>query len=279
MCRAVSMPANVDAPIILLGRGGSGTRMLSETVQTLGVFLGNRVNATGDSIEWVEPLYELAIERLGSDVPASGERDRYWRNRLRQVAADVLTTGHGQASDSWGWKLPETMMTLAPILEAFPGACVIHLVRHPVPSALRRTHMTSRMDNPIGRAVLPAAYRFCGLDPSGLSHDEIYVHNAATWAFQLSAVLDLLRTSKPPVLQIFYEDMCLNPRDTRTRIANFLNLDVPVGSIVPDVDVTRTNDGLFSDERARFVWSICGRVASALGYDASGCYHHQAALA
>ncbi|WP_158806735.1 sulfotransferase [Beijerinckia sp. L45] len=270
---------SIDAPVILLGRGGSGTRMLSEIARGLGIFLGNHVNATGDSVEWVATLYELAIENLAVDVQSVPEQEACWRQRLQRLAADVLAVDGRRASDPWGWKLPETMLGLGPILRAFPAARVVHLVRHPVASALRRTHMTSRMDNPIGQAVLPVAYRFCGLDPQRIGDDDVHLHNAATWAVQIAGVLDVIRVQEPRVLQIAYEDMCRDPRGTQVALATFLGLDVPAPSIVPDVDRARLNDGAGCDARAQQVWSICGTIAGALGYDRDGSYRRQVMLA
>ena len=51
-------------PVILIGRGGGGTRLLSEMVQSLGFFLGNQLNVSCDSVEWVDKFYELAIENI-----------------------------------------------------------------------------------------------------------------------------------------------------------------------------------------------------------------------
>ena len=60
----------VLSPVILTGRGGSGTRMLSSLASTSNVFIGNQLNASGDSIEWAELLYDMSIQKLnlpGSD--------------------------------------------------------------------------------------------------------------------------------------------------------------------------------------------------------------------
>ena len=67
---AAEQPAGLDRPVILLGRGGSGTRMLSELALGLGVFLGGALNETGDSLEWVESLRELGIATCAGELPA-----------------------------------------------------------------------------------------------------------------------------------------------------------------------------------------------------------------
>ena len=268
------IPAPVDAglgagaPVILLGRGGSGTRLLSDMALLNGVFLGNRLNASQDSVEWLEVIYPLALEVVVSGVAAGSERDAFWCARMRQQAAAVLGMA-GLAADSlWGWKLPETMLALPQVLRAFPRARVVHLVRHPVSSAIRRTHTTSRMDNPIGRAVLPAAYRACGMDPDAIPGDEPYLHNAASWRFQVGGVLAVLEgmAGEGRALQVRYEDVCADPSDVQRRIAAFLGLPLPGGTIAAGVDLARTNPAAASDPRGHEVWSICRETAVALGY-------------
>jgi hypothetical protein len=260
-------PENLDGPVILLGRGGSGTRMLSMLSVQLGVFLGNVLNESLDSVEWVETLYDLAVEVTTSGVPARSARDLYWRERLREHAAGVLTSGKCPWTALWGWKLPETILAMGPVLRAFPRARVVHLVRHPVTSSLRRTHMTSRTDNRIGRTVLPAAYRSCGLDPDDIARDEPYIHNAVTWAFQVGAAVGILRTMNAASLVLRYEDLCADPVQAQATVAQFLGIEVPPHALAPVRDENRMNQIAEFDVRAQRVWHICREAAKALGYE------------
>jgi hypothetical protein len=86
-------------------------------------------------------------------------------------------------------KLPEMMLVLPLLIDAFPHAKVVHLTRHPVSSSLRRTHMTSRLTNAVGAAALPAAYRYSNRDPRQIGSDEPYLHNAYAWNFQVARVV------------------------------------------------------------------------------------------
>jgi hypothetical protein len=259
----------LDAPVILLGRGGSGTRMISQLVQQLNVYLGDVANVSSDSLDWVETLYDLAIEVLGAGVVAGSARDSHWRDRLRRKAADMLAFGGRSPGEPWGWKLPETMLALAPVLRAFPEARVVHLVRHPVTSALRRTHLTSRMDNPIGRAVLRAAYRARGLEPDRIGRDEPYFHNAVSWDFQLRTATGILNATETPALMLRYEDVCADPHGAQARIAHYLGLPPPSTAQSSITDESRTNEAASVDPRAQRVWSICRETASGLGYEAA----------
>jgi hypothetical protein len=259
-------------PLILLGRGGSGTRLLSAFASSTGVFLGNTLNATGDSVEWVPDIYDLAIESTTVGVISGSPRDAYWRGRLRRTAEEILATA-GLPSDAvWGWKLPETMLALPQVLRAFPRARIIHLVRHPVASALRRTHMTSRMSNPVGEVVLPAAYKACGLDPKDIDSDEPYLHNAATWSYQVGNVWRALTRAPTPerVCQLRYEEVCADPIAALREISKFLGKSVVSTAEIPVIDWTRVNSLNSNDERPDRIWSICGEVAILLGYSKYG---------
>ena len=261
-------PLARSQPVVLLGRGGSGTRLLARLALSIGTFLGNELSASHDSVEWVETLYDLAIEAVTAGVASGSARDVYWRKRLRHRASEILASGRCDPTALWGWKLPETMLTLPQALRAFPRARVVHLVRHPVTSALRRTHMTSRLDNPVGRAVLPVAYRACGLNPDNIELDEPYIHNAVTWAYQVGGVLGTLR-SMPPAsgcLQFRYEEICVAPDEAQKRLTAFLGAAAPITD-PPEIDARRTGGYRAEDDRAKKIWSICGGLAFELGYE------------
>src|SRR6516164_2141092 len=261
-------PLAHSQPVILLGRGGSGTRLLAQLAVSIGTFLGNELNASHDSVEWLETLYDLAVEAVTAGVMSGSARDLYWHRRLRRRASEILASGRCDPTSLWGWKLPETMLILPQALRAFPRARVVHLVRHPVTSALRRTHITSRLDNPVGRAVLLAAYRACGLDPDNIELDEPYIHNAVSWAYQVGGVLGTLQSMSPTegCLQFRYEKICAAPDEAQKRLTAFLGARAPITE-PPEIDTRRTGSYRAEDDKAKKIWSICGRLASELGYE------------
>ena len=259
--------SDIDAPIILIGRGGSGTRLLSQLVQSGGVFLGNKLNVSFDSQEWPAVLYPLSLEATALSAADQATRAPYWRTRLRQLAKQIIAESDRKAGQPWGWKLPETILALPHVLRSFPQARIVHIVRHPVTSSLRRTHRTSRPDDVIGRFVLPAGYFACGRDLSMLKRDEPYIHNAVSWAYQIRKALDALAADAPSSITIRYEDLCRSPAEIAERLSRFLGVDLvsTVGAI--EIDGARTGPSHFDPVKAEMVWSICGPAAAALGYD------------
>ena len=254
--------ADITAPIVIAGRGGSGTRLFSVVLQQLGVFLGNRLNRSDDSVEWVETIYRLGVHRLATGASAADAVDA-----LRACAAGVLAQAPDEVS-LWGWKLPETMLILPDAAQAFAAARFVHVVRHPLDTCLRRTHMTSRIDNPIGEATLRAAYRQLGWerDPAG---DPDHIRNAASWAYQLAdAQAFFARLPPGRGLTLRYESLCDEPDATAARMAAFVGVAPrPVALRVDDARRRLWSPG---DERIDEVWAVCGALAEAHGYTRDG---------
>jgi hypothetical protein len=263
--------AVLRAPLILVGRGGSGTRLLSDIAAACGVFLGNRQNVSGDSVEWVDLIYEMAIQHGSRRRGRAGTPDGGWERLLLSKARDVLGRGTWQEGSPWGWKLPETMVVVPELFETFHDAKLVHLVRHPVDSSLRRTHMTSRTSNPVGRAVLRAAYAHAGLDPAGIDRDEEYMHNALTWLYQVKRVAEFGRSELTPerYLEVRFEDLCSEPDRIQGVIADFIGAScVPAAALAIDHDRVRGYE--LSDPRVDEIWDLCGETAALLGYATAG---------
>lgn len=254
-------PAILDGPVVATGRGGSGTRLLSELLDQLGVFLGNELNTTRDSVEWADILYEMSIKLLADGVEAMGAGR--WRSELVTRAKSVLAAGRWTSPRPWGFKLPECMLVLPELAAAFPRSRFVLVVRDPLDCCLRRTHMTSRTDNPIGVAALSAAYRSIGR-PGSPEDDPDHIRNAIAWLFQVRNGRETARTLGGRCREVRYEDICSRPQEVADGIARFLGVAaVPVRL---DIEPRRMRTWTAGDPRAEDVWAICGGLARAYGY-------------
>jgi len=278
------------SPIILTGRGGSGTRLLSALAEQCGVFIGNQLNGSADSLEWADLFYDLSVSKLTnkpkiapvksaeihSEHPVSSNwfNSEEWRTRLQQQAEHVLTQGNWISGQQWGWKLPESMLIIPELLSVFGDAKLVHLIRHPISSSLRRSHVTSRSCNPVGASVLAAAYERYELDPVLIESDEDYRRNAVTWLYQVESVNKFANAnlSQENYLVLRYEDLCCDYQRSLRVLAEFIGTD-QLSEIESDslgISHTRTNTICFSQPQADEVWALCGAFATALGYDRSG---------
>ncbi len=258
----------LERPVILTGRGGSGTRMISEIAQKLGVFVGNQLNFAGDSIEWVDLIYEIAIKK----TMATTQGQRFTEDMSGSVldkVQDILEAGQYDMTGQWGWKLPETMLIVPEMMNMFKKAKLVHMVRHPVTSSLRRTHMTSRHNNPIGRAVLQGAYREIGRNPKNIKSDPEYYHNAVTWLYQVRRVHEyaMYNLSAENYHLVKFEDLMDKPLETSKKLSRFITGRVNE-FVRPAVDGDRAPKAVDLDgPEAEEVWKICGAVAMDIGYE------------
>lgn len=122
------------SPLVIGGTGGSGTRVLRSALAAAGVFMGERLNESGDAMDF-EPFLDDAINpilaRTASldyglgDLPA-GLTGSIRRQFAGALAVYVRDRPRGKA---WGWKNPRSMYVLPVILDRCPGMRFIHMVR------------------------------------------------------------------------------------------------------------------------------------------------------
>jgi hypothetical protein len=144
---------------------------------------------------------------------------------------------------------------------------VVLLLRHPVAASLRRSHVTSTPDHPLGRAILDSGYRALGLDPARAWHDPQHLRNAVAWVHQIGEARRALATVPPAqVLELRLEDFAAAPEATARRLADFLGRPPPDAGMLVRVDEGRLRAPA-RDRRAAEVRALCGPLARELGYD------------
>ncbi|MBC7987177.1 MAG: sulfotransferase, partial [Sphingomonadaceae bacterium] len=206
---------------------------------------------------------------------AAAERRRDGITTFPQGAAEALrdyarglVAKAGARPSAWGLKLPEAMMVLPELNEAFPGMRLIHLVRHPVAIALRRTHVTSRSNNPVGAAVLEAAYREADLAERLDGPRPPWMDNVLSWIFQVGPASRFGREVLGPerYLEIRYEDLCADQEAQEARISDFLGRRVALGESL-SAEAIRPPGYAPDDPRIEHIWPLCRRTARPLGYE------------
>lgn len=204
------------SPVILLAKGGGGSRLLSVLAGDAGVFLG-KTNGSGDSLDMVGATYGAVLSKYR--YPSAGLSPAFV-DALRRDAGSLLA---GATQGGWGYKLPESMLVLDEIDRAFPDARFVHMVRDPLDTCLRRTHMTARYDNQVGQACLLAAYRHAGRDLQGVSDDPPAVRMAVTTLHQVGTALDWTRRLPAQrLLEIRFEDTLRDPAGVLGRLRHWL---------------------------------------------------------
>jgi len=256
----------LDTPIVLLSKGGGGSRLLAALAEDAGVCLGHSVNISGDCLDLVMAVYKSVIEKY--KCPALWQRDLIVP-QLRLAAAQMLQRLTARQRGLWGFKLPETLFLLPEIAEAFPNARFLQMFRNPFASALRRTHMTARLDNEIGRLTLPLAYRAAGQPLADILGDATALHMAYTTAHQLRLGLDFSRNLPGDrYFECHFEDLLNDPEQEVRQLCKWLGTPAVSMKLAASIDRDRADQVApieFSDLTAR-IGAILEPLSHELGY-------------
>ena len=226
----------LDEPIVLLARGGGGSRLLGTLCQDLGLFLGNELGGAVDSREMVLPIYQGIFEKYSCKA---GWQRQQTVPRLRTAAAKMLVQ-RKRTTGLWGFKLPESLLLLPEIGFAFPKARFLQMVRDPLATSLRRTHMTARLDNQIGRVSLPLAYDYLGRPRQQILEDSPALHMAYTTIHQLKLLTHQL--ADIPIdrrMLIRFEDVLERPTACVEQVGRWLGLARQKNTLEGAIDLDR----------------------------------------
>ena len=243
-------------PVVLLGRGHSGTRVLAWMCVHLGVTLGTsgpHIEGDPDDVAFTNKIKALAARNIDVTSP------RHVReSALRRFQAAVATyyAGLGSPSGMWGWKFPETYLIAPYVARTFPLARYLHLVRDGRDLAFK-SHLTDNPRHRVGRAVLRAC------NARGLPD---HLRAAASWAYQVDR-FDAFRSELPPsdVFDIRFEDLCTAPRQTAERLSAFLG--VPMTDACREYAETGIDTlkvAQYREQDARLVDDVERRIAGTL---------------
>jgi hypothetical protein len=200
-------------PVMLMGRGHSGTRVLSFACMHLGIQLGTSA-ATGDADNrtFTRTIKKIAAGNLAQGAPqAVRERDLI---RFQDAVYTYYTT-LGSPQAHWGWKFPETYLIGDCIARTFPRARYIHLVRDGRDLAFKK-HLTDDPNRVLGRRLLTH------IDAMDEPH---HLQAALSWAFQVDRFDEFRRALNPErVLDMRFEDVCRDPMSAMQSMCDFLGI-------------------------------------------------------
>lgn len=208
--------------ITVIGRGHGGTRAMSHTLGASGVYMGSKLNVSGDLLP-PQDMYEACRVMARHVVHLGGLRwdfaklhtmpiDPAFTRLVESFLSSVL------ASDAprRGWKLPETALVFPWIVRMFPEAYFIHWVRDPRDSILG-AHLTDDL------ADFGVPYEHT---------PDLRLRRAISWKYQMEIVR---ATPKPKHwVNVRFEDFVLNQDATLERLRDFLGF--PLAKIPVRVD-------------------------------------------
>lgn len=198
--------------ITVIGRGHSGTRAISHTLSTSGVFMGEPLNPSGDLVP-PEAMYDAcrvaarAVHWNGGvswdwSQLIDGEPTAEFVGLIERYLASVLDS----SATHKGWKIPETTLCFPWITRMFPDAKFIFWVRNP-------------RDCILGHHVTDDLADFGIRYPAT---DDARRRRAISWSYQY----DLVRATPRPRnwIEVRFEDFVLRQAETLTRLEQFLGI-------------------------------------------------------
>ncbi|MBK9385022.1 MAG: sulfotransferase [Planctomycetes bacterium] len=210
-----------ERPVVIMGRGHSGTRVLAWALEELGVRLGTLAEKdTGDAQDrrFTRRIKRLARRSLRRDPLAQPTRFEVWRFARRAEQFRTWIAEHPPVNAApelaWGWKFPETYL-IGPLVEAvFPQALYVHMVRDGRDLAFKE-HLTDDADRALGRALLAEV---------GALEKPHHIQAALSWNFQVQRFDRFAATLGERCLRLRFEDLIAEPERTMERTAEFLKL-------------------------------------------------------
>ena len=204
--------------ITIIGRGHSGTRAMSHTLQVSGVFMGALLNESGDMLP-PDDLYEACRVMARYVVYKGGLEwdfaplhtmpiDPAFTRLVESYLAQVLERDTGRK----GWKLPETTLIYPWIVRMFPDIYYIHWVRDPRDSILG-AHITDDL------ADFGVPYD---------KTDDLRLRRAISWKYQR----EIVKATPAPqhTIKVRFEDFVLRQEETLQKLEAYLGF--PMARII-----------------------------------------------
>jgi hypothetical protein len=194
------------SPLVIGGLGGSGTRVFARVVQLGGIFMGAGLPESEDAValetfadKWTVPYAAARVrgQSLDGIELMRNEFEECMRRHREPAGTDA----------AWGWKKPQSIHLLPFLIEQFPRLRFVHVVRDG-----RDLAFGGR-----ARPEVTSAYLDAEMEDKPES-----VRLLAFWAASNRLAAEVAaRELADRYLVLRFEDMCLQPEPTITRLLEF----------------------------------------------------------
>ena len=209
--------------VTVIGRGHSGTRIISHTLSASGFFMGSYQNESGDTLHprFGKPrdMYS-ACKIVGRYVKCISNYSWDFSTALSvnppprfvEFVNEYLSFMFSNKAPNKGWKLPETSLAYPWIIKMFPDIKYIYWIRDP-------------------RDCILGAHGTDDLITSNIPHNEGLNNRIVSWKYQAA----MFKATPEPkhLIKIRYEDFILDQDNQLERLSDFLGIQmtkIPVSS-------------------------------------------------
>ena len=234
------------SPIIILGMHRSGTSMVSELLNELGLFVGSELQDDHESTYFLD-LNDQVLQRVNAswDNPRPVLSFLACESAVEMTAAALtadlssrrirafLGKGFLEHFDKpWGWKDPRTVFTLKLWLKLFPRARLVYIKRNAIDVArslmVREKKLLSLRLERFEKRMKKCSFRSC-LDRAGYKGSPRCLDLSGgfdLWVEYVQQADEVLAGVSNPVHVLKYEDMLHDPHAHLQALASFCGLDV-----------------------------------------------------
>ena len=214
--KKVSAQLHLEKPVVVMGRGHSGTRIMAWALEALGIRMGTiKSKPTGDCQDrrFTGTIKKLARRTL--HLPAAATPVKKDLKTFQKAVYNYMDW-LDDVTPAWGWKFPETYL-IGNIVEAtFPNARYIHMIRDGRDLAFKM-HLTDDSNRGLGRTLLK--YLNAVDQPD-------HIQAALSWNFQVKRFAIFADDLGGRLHTLTFEALCQNPIGEMDKVASFL--DVPM---------------------------------------------------
>lgn len=270
-------------PIILIGMHRSGTTLLTNLLEDLGVFVGLRGGTNREA-----KLFKYANKWIFSQVGAIWDRpenaafsysprfiphvDRVLLGQIRglRTAAYLGLPGALRYRDlrrvdfPWAWKDPRNCFTVGHWKRIFPEAKLVHVYRHPLDvasSLLRREEKRYASFSPSFRTYVAEQL---------LRRDQLYCHSfrlfdplegVALWQQYVEAGFEGCAPFEQDTIHCRYEDLLTQPEESLGEIALHLGLEIKPDALARAMERVNPDRG-YAFERDPTMVSLAEEIST-----------------
>lgn len=202
------------SPVFVGGVGGSGTRVVTEILKQMGIFMGANLNNSNDYLEFSRLGAKLRQLMQESGEATNDEILDHVHSSLDELKCLIfkeMEETPGENYCGWGWKTPPNFIILEHLNSHFDGMKYIHVIRHGLDMAFSSN---------LNQLKLWGFY-------FGIDQENMGLHQAAL-KYWIAANKYAIRLAQQLLndrfLLLKYEDLCLSPDDTISKILKFLDV-------------------------------------------------------
>lgn len=228
-----------NTPIVIGGVGGSGTRLIAQTLIDLGYHLGNELNESIDNL-WFMLLFKrkeildlsdlefeqtlniliaalsnkgaLSLEQIDLVNKISDlDRNFYSKEGFRKLANSIINNANTKAIKKWGWKEPNSHIVIQRLRKSLPNMKYVHVIRNGLDMAFS--------DNQ-NQLILWGSQFING------EHEISPKNSLKFWCIVHKKLLKFSQSMQRDFYLLNFDEFCHNPAIGLVKLGQFLQIEI-----------------------------------------------------